>query len=373
MLSGCSSLLGIGNFGLGSDARPGSDGSAGSDTPVDHPPDTPPNCLGVPGWELCFTQIPSGGVALTGNLSTNAGSNQCAATGTWSWTTANQPDACVVAGGTITISGTLTATGSRPLVLAATDTITIATLVVAANDNGGAPGAPASTCGAFATAPGNDSGGAGGGAGGSFVTAGGNGGTGDAVKGIGGTTSPTTGAPTVLRAGCEGQRGGQGTTTGANPGHAGGAVYVVARNIIAITGAINASGSGGDGGNSPGAGGAGGGTGGSIVLDAPTISAMVLVANGAGGGGGASQGGPGNGGNAPSITTPLTPADGGNANGGGNGKGGAGYANQAAATVGQSSGGNGHGGGGGGGGGGYIRANTAITGATASPRIDIVP
>src|SRR5690606_21822364 len=88
------------------------------------------------------------------------------------WTAAGQPDACVVFARHITVS-TTRAFGPRPLVLAATETLTVTGLLDASGrrDRAG-PGSGAAACQPFAGAPGPRAGGAGG----SFMTTGGNGG-----------------------------------------------------------------------------------------------------------------------------------------------------------------------------------------------------
>lgn len=209
----------------------------------------------------------------------------------------------------LTIAATVTAHGSRPLVLVAMGTLTVTGRVdvsshrsvvgAAANDascastNGGLPqGVGASTSG--------------GGAGGSFGTAGGAGGP---PGGSGSDVAPQAAIDgsqlTLLRGGCPGGTGGQDHTGDIAPGGAsGGVVYLMATTRILVQGGkVLANGAGGAGGvsSSPAdfPGGAGGGAGGLIMFDAPLIDleTATVTANGGGGGGGqgdnASAGQPG--------------------------------------------------------------------------------
>jgi hypothetical protein len=379
LASGCSSILGIGTFGLGDAGGSGSDTGGPGDGSADAMIDTivvdvPTGCVGNSGWAVCLDSNPSP-VSLSGSFSTDAAA-QCAMPVPSSWTSSGQPAACIVEGSTINVSGTLTVTGSRPLVLAASDSITISKLIARAGDTADGPGAPSTSCSAFANAPGTNSASGGGGAGGSFMSKGGDGGTG-ANTGItgGGAANADATAPNVLRGGCAGQTGGTATMAGGAGGHAGGAVYVVAGTSIKINQLVDVSGNGAKGGVGDGGGGGGGGTGGSLVLFAPAIDAngATLMANGGGGGGGATAA-QGLTGQAPNESTPTTPAPGGSSGGGSItvGAGGAGFAGATAAVTGLA-GQIGTGAGGGGGASGYIRANHALAGATESPAVSVVP
>jgi hypothetical protein len=208
---------------------------------------------------------------------------------------------CIIAGTTINVvaGATLRGVGSRPLVLAASETITIdgildvsstredPTAVPPLQEVVGA-GAHVATCGAFERDAESKAAGAGGGAGGSFNGAGGNGGNGneDADYSSGGKPhlmgEPL---PTRLRGGCKGQGGGNaGTSPGGKGGPAGGVVYVVSKGAILINGQIGANGAGGTGGGAQ-AGGGGGGSGGFISLEGVSITRNGrLAANGGGGG-----------------------------------------------------------------------------------------
>jgi hypothetical protein len=221
------------------------------------------------------------------------------------------PALCVVTGVNVTVTGSLVAIGGRPLVLVATDTLTVngsGTIDVSSVSGDGArrgAGGNATECSRSQNGEDND-GGAGGGAGGSFGTVGGRGGTGDTNNdppggglGVGGEPGSAQPSTTVLRGGCIGGAGGDGEgprNAGGPGGDGGGAVYLIAGSRIAVDGNVFASGAGGRvttgmDGRQEGAG--GGGSGGMIVLDAPTIqvNGRVVANGGAGGGGGGAVGG----------------------------------------------------------------------------------
>jgi len=203
-------------------------------------------------------------------------------------------DACVIAGRSISVAAGTTArvTGSRPLILIASQQITISGTLDAASHRGVSDG-PAANAGPCSSGRNPDIGvGGGGGWGGSFSTTGGNGGESpfDAGPGIAPATMPITG----LRGGCPGGNGGHSDTGGRGGagGHGGGAALLLAGQEIRIDtgGVITASGAAGNGGTpgmDGGGGGGGGGTGGMIVFDAPTVRVPgQCFANGGGGGGG---------------------------------------------------------------------------------------
>ena len=326
-------------------------------------------CYGAGTWMVCFPSAPTTPLTLPGSINTDGG--QCLATQPVGWTAQAQPPACFMVGSTITAAGTTTVQGSRPLVLVAADTITVSSLLDVASHRGGnkGPAAPAGQCMAFPTIPPDNFGGSGGGAGASFLTAGGNGGAGEKAGNTGGTAPPIDAAPpSVLRAGCTGQAGGATAGSRGAGGLGGGAIYLVAGASITFagTGVLDASGAGGDAGGTRNGGG-GGGSGGTIVLYAPAINAIGarLLANGGGGASGGDSGQPGTNGIDPNPASPLTPAPGAAGSGG---AGGAGYAGGIQAAIGtdgpmtnqQNAGG------GGGGGGGYIQSNVPLTGATVS-------
>ena len=232
-------------------------------------------CYGTGLVVACFTAPPMGMQTLASNVSVNTESSpQCQ-------TVANSTDWCVIAAQSITINAgvTVAATGARPLVLIATETLTVnGSIDVASHRN--------ANVGPAADAPGCNAGGAptgtSGGAGGSFGGVGGNG------AGINGNAGMAGAAltPTTLRGGCSGQVGANDGSAGGARGRGGGAVYLIANTSIFVGGLINASGSGGGGGGTgESAGGGGGGAGGFIGLDSPMIMVSgVAVANGGGGG-----------------------------------------------------------------------------------------
>lgn len=361
----------------GSDAGLGSDSSTPpSDAAIDSPavPADARTCFGS-FKNICFTTLPQTEIDVT-SASTVSTDNGCPIV--VAQTTG--PSLCVIAARNITISASLQASGPRPLVLLATDTLTIAgaglvdvgsyKLVAGPNVTEviGAGAATGSTlCGGASAGGAGNSGttpGGGGGAGGSFAGAGGAGARG--VNGTGGTAGSAgaaIGTPSFLRGGCRGSSGGSGNGNVAGFGGAGGgAVMLVAGNAINNAGHIRAGGMGGYGGG-PASGGGGGGSGGMIVLDAPSVTNTgILNANGAGGGEG---GGTGAGDGGSSALAGTAAADGGsvNANGGDGGRG------SWATALGGTGGGTGNNGGGAGGGGaGAIRIVPAQpVGGTVSP------
>lgn len=183
---------------------------------------------------------------------------------------------CVISGTSISISS-LSAVGTKPLVLIATSgTISVSGSLAVASHRVGAirgAGGNATQCVAGTAASAGQ-----GGPGGSFGGKGGKGGNGEQ----GGTlpTSANATTPTILRGGCRGVNG-----SGAAGGNGGGAVYLIATTSISVTGSINASGAAGARSVANEEGGGGGGSGGMIALEAPSISVTgSLFANGAGAG-----------------------------------------------------------------------------------------
>ncbi|MGE5184740.1 MAG: hypothetical protein ACM31C_21860, partial [Acidobacteriota bacterium] len=310
--TGCRQIFGLSDP-IDAGGPGGGDGKPKDGMTVDVPVFDGPNCYGEPGWQVCLSSPPSGPVSLPANVDSE-GVTVCATTQPTSWSGAGQPHACFVIGTTITVSSSY-ATGNYPLVLVASDSITIGDLDISAHGTAGAdPGAGGNPNGAcsFGTTPQTDGSGGGGGAGATLATQGGDGGSGNAAAASGGTASPG-GAPSRLRGGCRGQNGGDGGgLTHGSGGNGGGAVYLVAGNTITITGSINASGAGAGGAGVFGGGGGGGG-GGMIVLDAPSImaSGAVLIANGGGGGAGGTSAASGGNGSTPSTQAATTAAAGG--------------------------------------------------------------
>jgi hypothetical protein len=348
-----------------------------ADVPADIAPDMmvdafDPLCFGHTPFEFCLPALPSAPVTFLGDKnfdSTPATATTCDS-GDGQILMITGVPACVVAATSITTTDPTGSYGSLPLVLVATDSITINGLLDGRSATGGqpGPGSNPSECGSLTASDGaNDTTrvGGGGGAGGSFAIAGGGGGSG--AGGIAAAGVPIAVQPgTVLRGGCNGGTGGTGSSSypiAGGPG--GGAIYLVARNTITLTGTLTASGGGGTGGDSL-AGGGGGGAGGMIILDAPMLSigaSAAILANG--GGGGAGGGTTANGGNGGDAVAVASPAVGGTADlsAGHGGNGGYGTTAAAAGAMGTS------GGGGGGGGVGVIHvfSTQTIPAAQVSP------
>jgi hypothetical protein len=342
------------------------------DAPLDITVDTPDGyvadarqCFGTP-INICLTSVPANPVNLPATINTDSGCTQVVP----------QPggiDLCVVAATTITVTGPTHATGSRPLVLVATEAIDVqSTLDASSTPTAAGAGASSAAC-TLAPAGGDDQGGGAGGAGGSYQAKGGDGGRGDensdgnpagkAPGGVAGATQTTA----IIRGGC---KGGDGGTAGAQRGvgsPGGGAVYLIAGTSITVAtnGGVYAAGGGGQFGNNC-DGGGGGGSGGMIGFDAPTITiAGKVAANGGGGGGGGGTGTAGNnGGDGTTVTYNMRALAGppGAGNGGAGGQG---------SALGNTTGGNGAnancGGGGGGGGVGFVWTHGAVTGTQISP------
>jgi hypothetical protein len=333
--------------------------------PIDAPPDVPPDataCFGTDIVRICLANPPTQPLTISDFTVVDTDDTaMCAAL-------TSGGDYCVIAATTLTINNDLRATGARPLVLLATDSITTTsnnTIDVGSHRtrDAGTPevgaGANPAVCAAITT-PTNG----GGGAGGSFAGAGGLGGNGNGAAAGGGVPGLAVAPITELRGGCPGQ-GGAGSNPGAG-GQGGGAVFLIAGVRIDVAGGINAAGESGTGGARSTSGAGGGGSGGMIGFDAPLIIVSSLIlANGGGGGEGSSQNNTtGRVGNEP-IT--IAAAAGGAGNTGTGGDGGAGSAGAAAGpgAMGLSNDG---GGGGGGGGAGIIKAPaTASLGSLVSP------
>jgi hypothetical protein len=318
-------------------------------------------CWGSGVVQICPNAAPTGTVTLSGTLDTGS----AAACKPYTVPPGQLAlDACVITAQSITVTGTLVVSGSRPLVLLASDTLRVSAGSLIDVSSTRSPshtgaGGNASQCdpsGAGTT--GVDSGG---GAGGSFADAGGDGG--DSSSSVaGGTAGAKASAIDVLRGGCPGASGGG--AVGGGGGSGGGAIALLAGTSITLTGSINASGAGGNGAAGTNAGGGGGGSGGMIVLDAPLLTgAGTLIANGGGGGEGASTLG-GNPGEDPSLATPLVQAQGGqgNSNAGNGGDGAAGATTKGGKGT-KGSSGDGGGGGGGGAGAVLLFGTDMLTGA----------
>lgn len=313
--------------------------------------DTQETCLGDVFFTACVAE-PLDDITVLGAIDTTS-DPRCIVT-----TQALGPDLCVVAGRRIVLNGPVVASGTRPLVLAATAEILVDNLIdVATTFTKTGPGARIDC---KSPSGGNGAAGGGGGAGGSFGFIGGAGGSGAAGVGAG-ARAPDVPLTSIL-GGCSAGNGGLGgtATTPAAGGIGGGAVWLVAgdRIVISESGIINASGSPGRGGAIL-SGGGGGGAGGLIGLEAPSIAnAGQLFARGAGAGGGGSNLNKGSDGFA--ATSPTSQVPGGPA--GNNGP------NYGAPGCGVPGGEGGHsptqgtyGGGGGGGACGWIRVHGAFT------------
>ena len=212
-------------------------------------PDAQPLCLGAGGLALCV-DTPAAPVALPADLDTDLSTLCLPAPQPAMWKTAGQADACFIVGTSVMID-MVRAHGGRPLVVIASDTITVTNLDVSSSRAGSVgAGYDPSVCAAFGGLPGAGTQGAGGGAGGTFYSntggAGGMGNNGQAAAGMPGTAVTM---PTLLRGGCPGQNGGNGSGSagGGNGATGGGALYLVAGTQIDLTNAtLNASGAGGN-------------------------------------------------------------------------------------------------------------------------------
>lgn len=362
----------------------GSDGSVGGDdapqvidaanVQSDGPPADASMCFGT-FQNICLTALPTNDYVVSANVEVNTDTG-CP----YVFTQSSGQSLCGIVAKTITINARLRANGPRPLLLLATDTVSLGSSALvdvgsykevtsfSTTEIIGAGAVTGATLCGSPTSGGGDNGGqsagGGGGAGGSFGGKGGAGATGlNNAGGGGGTAANATGAPSFMRGGCRGTGGGSGNGNAVGPGGAGGgAVLVIAGGAISNAGHIRAGGMGGYGGG-PESGGGGGGSGGMIVLDAPTITNTgILNANGAGGGEGGSGGSSGDTGS--SALTGTGAAAGGSGGFSGNGGNGA-----WASTLTGGGGATGSGGGGAGGGGaGVIRIYPAqALAGTVSP------
>lgn len=355
---------------VGGGSQPSDAGvDVGIDTP---PPDAPLSCYGTAPISICFAAAPTGAQMYSGTIDTGS-SSMCATN-----VVSGGSGFCVLAAGTITIDSKLRGTGTKPLVLLATDSITIGGGIDVGSHRNATPetgaGADPAECTTMAGTPPTMGGG---GAGGSFVGRGGAG----AVSGKAASTGGVSGLSATnitLRGGCPGQSG-----DGSNPGtggHGGGAVLLIAVNSITIGNDITAGGEGGAGGSINSSGGGGGGAGGMIWLDAPVITntnnRLVLANGGAGGeGSGLNAGSAGDPGEDSTTTTAASGGHQGPTNGGdgGDGSTGASAGGGEAGNPGTNPGGTLPGGGGAGGGGaGLIKTRAGIDlGTKVSPTVTL--
>ena len=249
-LSGCQALFGV------SPVDPKSDASADAKVYLDAPP-AGTVCAGVTGAPLhiCAQEVLLQGLTYSSDvdIDTDAGT-LCTriepAAG-------EQGELCEVIATDLTIQpgATVSAHGSRPLVLVAMGTLSIGGTVDvsshASPDRRGA-GADDAACpiaNGSVQAPGAST--SGGGAGGSF---GGRGGAGGAPAGGVALMAPAPIDPatlTLVRGGCHGGAGGTDHSMHTAPGgHSGGAVYLMAGTMLQLAGKVLANGSGGAGGAS---------------------------------------------------------------------------------------------------------------------------
>lgn len=336
-------------------------------------------CFGDDPFKVCLATAPVSPLTLDSKINTDT-SKLCVTT------TSSSAGYCVVAGTTILVTSegpTLRATGSKPLVLIASDSITVqASIDVSSHHTSNPAGNPEVGAGADfpdcptpVALPTNG----GGGAGGSFTGYGGLGGASARGGSRGGVAHTPLATVTALRGGCPGQNG-DGSAGDLGKGeHGGGAVLLIAGNAINLMAGINASGEGGSGGFQNTSGGGGGGSGGMIVLDAPVVtSSGLLLANGGGGGEGSGETTFGSDGIDPTAVSPAaggtglsTGGDGGNGSAGiaggsaGNGQNGTIVVQMGVQLLG--------GGGGGGGGAGIIMVPSGVTlGGMVSPEVTLL-
>ncbi len=328
-----------------------------------------PACIDGSWFSVCFDTFPRQDLALAGTIETDTDARcEVQAQGD------GGPDVCLIAATMIEVTSPLRPSGSRPLVLAAEQDVTVEALIdLDGGEKDAAAGANSGPCTTVASDMN------GGGGGGGFAADGAAGGRGQDYQ-----FSPAGSGPdspvsvSFIRGGCDGASAGAGGSAIAG-GTAGGAIYILAGNVIDVTadGEITAGGGGGRGGGAPGGGGfgdcggGGGASGGLLAFDAPSVSVegAVFATGGGGGGGGAGGYGffPGSIGDAGQTGT-LSGGAGGTAGQGG-GDGGSGGGGSLPALSGESAPASGYiveaGGGGGGGSEGVIvihAMTTSITG-----------
>ena len=213
----------------------------------------------------------------------------------------NDSDPRIIVAGSISIAAVaeLRATGDRPLILFSWTNINVAGSIDVGSGIDAVIGAGANSddCDEAEAGEQDDDGGGGGGGGG-FGGSGGDGADGRRGENTGG--SGGDGGAAVkdpgFRGGCAGADGGDGAMPlGGAGGSSGGAVYLLARKKLQISGAVLSGGQGGGGAQGQRSAGAGGGSGGMIGLEAEQIGLLastVIAANGGGGGGGGNNNNP---------------------------------------------------------------------------------
>jgi hypothetical protein len=233
-----------------------------------------PFCYGLGMIQPCFDQEPSGTRLLT---TETFNTDDCAGGEKQDFAIAGSTvTTCVIAGASVGVANGEIATivGTAPLVMVGVGSVVIgpnAKLDAGSTANRIGAGGDAPACPEPSLAVSDQ-----GGAGGSFGTQGGRGG-----QNVG--SQPAI-AP-VFHGGCVGGRGGGST----QPGHGGGAVYLISPKSIAVLGHVLACGGGGAGAQPTTRGGGGGGSGGFIGISAASLSlpagATILALGGGGGGG----------------------------------------------------------------------------------------
>lgn len=322
------------------------------------------NCVGDGLIQICFgsgsndvaTPTTSFAVASTATAmidSTMVGGANCTAL-----LSQSTGQLCVVAATSVTIDGTLHVMGPNAIAFASLGPISITGMLdVSGHMMMAGPGGDTNVCVA-PQAETQD----GGGAGGSFITVGGNGGDGSAGSGGVAAAAIAISAIQTLRGGCAGGDGAGGQKAGGG----GGAVDFISAKTITITGHVLAGGGGGAGAGGMNGGG-GAGAGGLIVFDSDEGTQIQASANVDANGGGGGQGQqPGhNGMSGADSTSALVVAAGGNDPIAG-GPGGSGASGSAMAGSGQSRA-NSAGGGGGGGAGAVLVSGCFSNAGAVSP------
>jgi hypothetical protein len=295
-----------GGIAIGGDGGGGPDAGSGSAAS-----DAPPVCYGSGPAMTCLDSPPTAvypGGSMT--INTNTGSTQCRD----DVTLPKGNVVCVIAFTSISLTDTIAASGSRPLVIVSAGNFTIESngIVDAGSHGTGDPQAVGPA--ANGSCNGGIDGVHGGGPGGSFAGLGGGGGTPNAIDGVPGFPLST---PSALRGGCPGN---DGDMSPGSHGDGGGAVALVTNATLEIDGYVDASGAFGNGGNGQSyGGGGGGGAGGMIELDASSITGtgQIFAAGGGGGEGGENNNGTmtdGHAGSDPSISSFAGGAIGGDGN-----------------------------------------------------------
>lgn len=266
------------------------------DRPIDMPDMFDPLCFGKMPFTVCLQTMPTEPLTLAPSINTgDTAATRCTAVG-GAIVPMGEIEVCALAGTDVTIMGTMVGVGGpRPLVVIATNKIDVTTadFDITSGELGNGPNANPTDCTSTGINGASDSSRGGGGAGGSFGGTGGDGGDGNSGGAVGGAAPAAVTAFDKLRGGCPGGTGAAGGGAIGAAGSGGGAVYLVARSEIHISGMINASGGGGGAGSASRGGGGGGGSGGMIVLHAPTLTidpSARIFSHGGGGGGGATNG-----------------------------------------------------------------------------------